>query len=138
MANPLIHAKSSVKRWGGSVECYLPIHQLLDSPKATMNNNTSRFLTHNTWFAYEIIPRIFGYNIINSDGKSVDTIDIAMLHIAEDFKMRFVPTPQDYLQHMEVQAWMCNGVKDVNNPHATKVAQDLLEKLRQEKQEVEI
>lgn len=138
MANPLIHAKSSVKRWGGSVECYLPIHQLLDSPKATMNNNTSRFLTHNTWFAYEIIPRIFGYNITNSDGKSVDTIDIAMLHIAEDFKMRFVPTPQDYLRHMEVQAWMCNGVKDVGNPQSTKVAQDLLNKLREEKQEVEI
>ena len=26
MANPLIHSKSSVKRWGGSVEDYLPIH----------------------------------------------------------------------------------------------------------------
>ena len=27
MANPLIHSKSSVKRWGGKVEDYLPIHQ---------------------------------------------------------------------------------------------------------------
>jgi hypothetical protein len=131
MANPMIHAKSSVKRWGGSVECYLPIHELLDSPKATMNNNSSRLLTHNTWFAYTIIPKIFGYNIINSEGKSVDTVDIAMLHIAEDFKMRFVPTPQDYLKHLEVQAWMCNGVKNIDNPESELTAKEFLEKIRQ-------
>lgn len=131
MANPLIHAKSSVKRWGGSVECYLPIHELLDSPKATMNNNSSRMLTHNTWFAYTIIPKIFGYNIINSSGKSVDTIDIAMLHIAEDFRMKFVPTPQDYLKHLQVQPWFNNGVKDIENPEATKVAEELLERIRE-------
>ena len=26
MANPLIHSKSSVKRWGGKVEDYIEIH----------------------------------------------------------------------------------------------------------------
>lgn len=129
MANPLIHSKSSVKRWGGTVENYLPIHELIDSPKGAMNNNTSRFLTHNTWFAYNIIPKIFGYNITNSDGKSVDTVDIAMLHILEDFRMKFVPTPQDYLRHMTVEAWMCNGVKDVNSPEATQIANEFKEKL---------
>lgn len=131
MANPLIHSKSSVKRWGGKVEDYLPIHELIDSPKATMNNNASRLLTHNTWFAYTIIPKIFGYNIVNSDGKSVDSVDIAMLHIAEDFKMRFVPTPQDYLKHLEVQTWMCNGVKNIDNPEAEQTAKEFLEKIRQ-------
>jgi len=52
-----------------------------------------------------------------------------MLHIAEDFRMKFVPTPQDYLKNMEVQPWMQNGVKDVNNPEATEIANDLKEKL---------
>ena len=134
MANPLIHSKSSVKRWGGKVEDYLPIHQLIDSPKSAMNNNTARTLTHNTWFAYEIIPKIFGYNITNSDGKSVDTVDIAMLHISEDFRNRFVPTPQDYLKHMTVQSWMNNGVKDVDNPEAFRIVKELQEKLRDERQ----
>jgi hypothetical protein len=129
MANPLIHAKSSVKRWGGKVEDYLPLHELLDSPKVTMNNNTARMLTHNVWFCYQIIPKIFGYNLINSDGKSVDTVDIAMLHVAEDFRMKFVPTAQDYLKHMELQPWMNNGVKDINNPDATKLVEELHEKL---------
>ena len=130
MANPMIHSRSSVKRWGGRIKDYLEIHQLIDSPKATMNNNSSRCLTHNTWFAYTIIPLIFGYNITNSDGKSVDTVDIAMLHIAEDFRMKFVPTPQDYLKHMEVQPWFNNGVKVIDNPQAVEVADQLKEKLR--------
>jgi hypothetical protein len=130
MANPLIHSQSSVKRWGGKVEDYIKIHELLDSPKATMNNNTSRALTHNTWFIYTIIPQVFGYNIKNSDGKSIDTVDIAMLHVAEDFRMKFIPTAQDYLQHLTIQPWMNNGVKDLDNEEAYIVAKTLINKLK--------
>ena len=119
MANPLVHSKSSVKRWGGEVGDYLLIHELLDSPKATMNNNSSRLLTHNTWFAYHIIPKIFGYNITNSDGKSIDNVDIAMLHIAEDFWMKFVPTAQDYL-------------KDLENIEGSELVEKLNQKLKDE------
>lgn len=132
MANPMIHSKSSVKRWGGKVEDYLPIHELLDSAKATMNNNSARVLTHNTWFVYTIIPRVFGYNITNADGRSVDTIDIAMLHISEDFRHKGIPTAQDYLENVVVQAWFNNGVKDIPSVEAQKRSKDLLEKLRQE------
>ena len=130
MANPLIHSKSSVKRWGGKVEDYLPLHELIDSPKATMNNNSVRVLTHNTWFAYQIMPKIFGYNIINSDGRSVDVVDISMLHIAEDFRMKFVPTAQDYLQHIQVQAWFNNGVKVLESEEGKQVAENLIKKLQ--------
>jgi len=133
MANPLIHSKSSVKRWGGKVEDYMPIHQLLDSPKATMNNNSARVLTHNTWFAYEIIPKIFGYNIINSDGKSVDTVDIAMLHISEDFRHKGVPTPQDYLENLVVQDWFNNGIKPIPSVEAQQKSREILNKIREEK-----
>jgi hypothetical protein len=54
-----------------------------------------------------------------------------MLHIIEDFRHKFIPTPQDYLKHMSVEAWMNNGVKDINNPEATKICEDLLEKIRE-------
>ena len=133
MANPLIHSKSSQKRWGGDVLDYIAIHELLDSPKSCMNNNTGRMATHNTWFAYEMIPKIFGYNIINSDGKSVDTVDIAMLHIAEDFRMKFIPTIQDYLKNMTLPDWIHNGVKVIDNPDSIKIAEDFLEKIKIEK-----
>jgi hypothetical protein len=132
MANPLIHSKSSAKRFGGKAEDYLAIHILLDSPKTTMNNNTARMLTHNIWFCYEIIPKIFGYNIVNSDGKSVDTVDIAMLHVAEDFRMSGIPTVQDYLENMVVQPWMNNGVKPIPSVEAQRSVRELLEKIREE------
>lgn len=134
MANPLIHSQSSVKRWGGKVEDYLSIHQFIDSPKATMNNNSARVLTHNTWFAYEVIPKVFGYNITNSDGKSVDTVDIAMLHISEDFRHQGIPTPQDYLENLVVQPWFNNGVKPIPSVEAAKRSKELLDKIREERE----
>jgi hypothetical protein len=97
-----------------------------------MNNNSARLMTHNTWFAYTIVPKIFGYNITNSDGKSVDTTDIAMLHIAEDFRMKFVPTPQDYLKHLQVQPWMNNGVKELDTEEGKLIVKQLNEKLHYE------
>jgi hypothetical protein len=54
-----------------------------------------------------------------------------MLHIAEDFRMKFVPTPQDYLKHLQVQPWFNNGVKDIENPEATREAEELLERIRE-------
>jgi hypothetical protein len=134
MANAQIHSQSSVKRWGGKIEYYIAIHELIDSPKACMNNNSSRLITHNVWFCYNIIPKIFGYNLINSSGKRVDTIDIAMLHVAEDFRMKFVPTLEDYLKHLTLPAWIHNGVKDVENPIATQFAIDLIDKLQTEEE----
>ena len=131
MANPEIHAKSSAKRWGGNYKDYIEIHELIDSPKVVMNNNTARTLTHNTWFAYHIIPKIFGYTIVNSAGRRVETIDIAMLHIAEDFKMRFVPTAQDYLKHLQLQPWMNNGVQHLE----TEFDKNSIEQLKQKEYE---
>lgn len=88
-------------------------------------------LTHNIWFCYQIIPKIFGYNIINSDGKSIDTVDISMLHIAEDFRMKFIPTVQDYLEHLQVQPWMNNGIKDIENEESKELVNKLLENIKQ-------
>jgi hypothetical protein len=42
--------------------------------------------------------------------------------------MRFIPTPQDYLKHMEVQPWMNNGVKDIDNPDSLELAIKTLER----------
>ena len=36
MAKPLIHARNSVKRYGGSVDDYLEIHNFMDSTKAAL------------------------------------------------------------------------------------------------------
>ncbi|MDM1543909.1 hypothetical protein [Empedobacter sp. 189-2] len=105
---PHIHAKSSVKKFGGKLEDYLEIHQLLDSSKAAFADNRHRALTHNSWFINTILPKIFGDTIVNNDGITVSVIDIAERHILEDFGMQFIPSAQDYLVEMKHEAWM-NG-----------------------------
>jgi hypothetical protein len=55
-----------------------------------------------------------------------------MLHIAEDFRMKFVPTPQDYLKHLQVQPWMNNGVKELDTEEGKLIVQELNQKLHYE------
>ena len=129
MGSPLIHAKSSVKRWGGTVEDYLPIHENLDNVKGTGHNLTARLITHNGYYCYNVIPKIFGYELINSDGKRVDTVDIALLHVAEDYRMKGVPSIQDIVQHIEIQPWMMNGVKPIPSEGSKKEVDELLKRI---------
>ncbi len=108
MAKPYVHAETSVKDFGGKVEDYLPIHELMDSSKSAFPDNRHRAITHNTWFVCTIIEKIFGVAIKNSDGKMIPTREIAERHVLEDFGGRFVPTVQDYLQGMRHEPWMSN------------------------------
>jgi hypothetical protein len=68
-----------------------------------------------------MIP-IFGYTITNSADKVVSVKDICEQHILEDFGMRFIPTAQDYLEHLDFKEWMQNGLKD-NPSSAIKITQ---------------
>lgn len=109
MAKPDIHAQSSVRIFGGKPEDYMAIHALMDSSKESFGDVRHRSMCHNTWFIEKIIPLIFGERIINSDGTSVSTKEIAERHVMEDFSMRFIPTPQDWLANMDLVPWMNNG-----------------------------
>ena len=73
MSKPIYHAMSSVKKYGGSVEDYLPIHNLMDSSKSALPDNRHRALTHNSWFISNIIEKIFGDYQKNSDGRIFST-----------------------------------------------------------------
>ncbi|HTF81279.1 MAG TPA: hypothetical protein VL947_06130 [Cytophagales bacterium] len=106
---PYIHAELSAKRFGGVAEDYLDIHELMDSSKAAYSNNAHRILTHNSWFVVMILPKVFGHMCTNSDGKAYPVKDVGEYHILEDFRMRFIPTVQDYLEDMGVPAWVNNG-----------------------------
>lgn len=111
MSKPMVHALSSVRKWGGKPEDYMPIHNLMDSSKGTIADSRHRALTHNTWFIGPDGPleRIFGYTITNSDGREVSVRDIGEQHVLEDFGNRFIPSAQDYLQEIDVQEWMISG-----------------------------
>ena len=106
---PHIHADSSVKQFGGKAEDYLPIHEFLDSSKSVVADHRHRALTHNTWFIMYVLPRVFGETITNSDGKKVSVRDIGEQHVLEDFRGKFIPSAQDWLQSLKYEKWMNNG-----------------------------
>lgn len=107
MAKPYIHACSSAKKFGGTPEEYMPIHEFMDSSKAVFPDNRHRALTHNSWFLF-VLEKVFGSTFVNSKGRTVSTRDVGEQHILEDFGGRFIPSPQDYLENMEYQPWMSN------------------------------
>jgi hypothetical protein len=99
--NTLFHAKSSVHKWGGTVEDYFPIHDFLDSSKATMPDVRHRALLHNS-FGIFLVEQALGHYITNSDGKDVPVREVAERHVIED--LGFIPTPQDWLKCISLKA----------------------------------
>lgn len=142
MAKPIVHARSSARRFGGVAEDYLGIHDLLDSSKSTFPDNRHRALTHNSWFFF-IMERIFGHEIkltcLECDGTgricgeqhnsecdkcegsgkrgTASVRAVCEQHVLEDFRGRFIPTVADYFEGMEFQDWMNNGINGTPSSH---------------------
>lgn len=106
MAHPYHHAISSVKKWGGEVDDYLPIHSWFDESKAHMADFRHRALRHHAEgiFAAE---REFGVVIRNSDGRDVPVRAIGEQHVFED--LHKIPTLADWLKNITPKAWMQNN-----------------------------
>jgi hypothetical protein len=100
---PYKHALASVRRWGGTVENYLPIHDLLDLPKSAHADIRHRAILHNSLGPY-ICERVFGTTLVNSDGRTVSVRDIAEEHILED--MGKIPSVSDYLNELPMLDWL--------------------------------
>ncbi len=91
---PHLHAKNSVKKYGGTIEDYLPIHDFIDSSKIAVPVKMRSVSSMG----------MFGALITNSEGKRVSTRDLAEEHVIDD--LGFIPTMQDYLEHMTLEPWM--------------------------------
>ena len=103
MAHPLYHAMSSVKKWGGKPEDYLPIHNWFDASKAFLPDFRHRALRHHAegiFWAEEV----FGVSITNSIGKVVPVRFIGEQHVMEDLGR--IPTLQDWFRNVRMQSWM--------------------------------
>lgn len=99
---PFLHARGSVSRWGGKPQDYLPIHDFIDSSKATMPDVRHRALYHHALGCY-LVERVFGHTFINSDGREVSTRDVAEHHIIED--MGFLPSVEDWIDGLPLAPW---------------------------------
>jgi hypothetical protein len=103
MGTPLLHSRSSVKKYGGEIKDYIAIHRWFDSTKGHMPVFKHRAILHNS-FGMLLAEQVFGDYVTNSDGKMVEVRQIAYDHIFED--CGFVPTVEDWLKGLQVQPWM--------------------------------
>lgn len=116
MGHPMTHAQSSVRKFGGKPEDYVDIHHWFDATKAWYPKMSHRAIRHHAEGIYECEEK-FGKSFKNSDGKEVYTRYVAEQHVIED--LGFIPTAQDWFQHLELQSWMMNrdeNVKKLRKP----------------------
>ena len=109
---PLIHAKISVKKYGGVVEDYLEIHNFFDSSKAAFPDVRHRAILHSS-FGIFLLEKVFGTYITNSEGKDISVRDLGENHVIQD--MGFIPTLDRWFRNMPIEDWMMGKMKRVRH-----------------------
>lgn len=100
---PLVHAKNSVRKYGGEISDYIEIHNFLDSSKAHVADMRHRAILHSS-FGIFIAEQVFGVYFKNSEGRDISVRDVCEDHVIED--MQVIPTVADYLQHLPLLDWL--------------------------------
>ncbi len=98
MAHPLIHAKSSAKRFGGKPGDYLHIHEWFDETKQWLGHSNHRLWRHHSEGIFEA-ERLFGKSFVNSDGKTVYTRYVGEQHVREDCN-NYIPSAKEWIIHI--------------------------------------
>lgn len=106
MAHCYFHALSSVRKWGGSPEDYLPLHQWFDQSKAILADPRHRALRHHAEGVF-MLETLFGATIVNSGGRVVPVRLIGEQHVRED--LGSIPSFADWARLITPQAWMLRG-----------------------------
>ena len=103
MGHPYHHALSSVRKWGGQVEDYLPIHDWFDETKILLGDFRHRALRHHAEGIF-LCERIFGKTIQLSTGRTIPTRWVGEQHVKED--LGHIPTAADWLRCIRPETWM--------------------------------
>lgn len=106
MAHCCYHALSSVRKWGGEVDDYLPLHQWFDQSKAILADPRHRALRHHAEGIF-MLETVFGATIENADGKTVPVRLIGEQHLRED--LGFIPSFADWARLISPRTWMFKG-----------------------------
>ena len=110
MAHPMLHAKSSVKKWGGIPEDYIHIHEWFDATKAWIGHSKHRMFRHHSEGIFECEKR-FGMVITNSDGKDVYVRYVGEQHVKEDCN-NYIPTAKEWVDNINTPTeWMIKTLK---------------------------
>jgi hypothetical protein len=122
MANPYHHALSSVNKWGGVVDDYLPIHQWFDATKAHHADFRHRALRHHAEGIF-LMERFLGPVVTLSTcgkldsyashvrggecsftPKVIPTRWVGEQHVTEDLGR--IPAATEWLSAIKAEPWM--------------------------------
>ena len=81
MAHPYHHALSSVKKWGGEVSDYLPLHTWFDQSKSIAGDFRHRALRHHAEGIF-MLETIFGPTLTLSTGRVIPTRWVGEQHVS--------------------------------------------------------
>jgi hypothetical protein len=99
MPHPIIHAKSSAKKFGGKWEDYIHLHEWMDFTKSWYGHSNHRIFRHHSEGIFEM-EKIFGNHFVNSDGKIVYTRYVGEQHVKEDC-YNHIPSAKEWLLALE-------------------------------------
>ena len=88
MAHPYHHALSSIKKWGGTVDDYIRIHNWFDASKTITADFRHRALRHHAEGIF-MAEALFGITITLSTGRVIPTRWVGEQHVRED--LGFIP-----------------------------------------------
>jgi hypothetical protein len=108
MAHPYHHSLSSVKKWGGTVEDYIRIHDWFDESKKIIADFRHRALRHHAEGIF-MSETIFGCTITLSTGRVIPTRWIGEQHVRED--LGFIPSFADWVKAIRPEHWMGRAQK---------------------------
>jgi uncharacterized protein DUF6915 len=103
MAHPYHHALSSVKKWGGDVSDYLPLHSWFDQSKAIAADFRHRALRHHAEGIF-MLETVYGPTLTLSTGKVIPTRWVGEQHVKED--LGFIPSFADWVKAIRPLPWM--------------------------------
>lgn len=102
ISHSIFHAKSSVRKFGGTLEFYLPIHSWFDGTKAIRADFRHRALRHHKQGVI-LAKQVFGEFINN-----IPVEQIGEQHNMEDFQ--YNPDASDWYKLITHEAWMEKNV----------------------------
>ena len=112
MSHPIIHSKSSVKKWGGKWEDYIHIHNWFDETKSWVGNTYHRMFRHHSEGIFEC-EKTFDEHFKNSEGKIVYTRYVGEQHVKEDC-YNYIPSAKEWVNSIdskEKPIWMIRTLK---------------------------
>lgn len=103
MSHPYDHARSSVRKWGGTVADYLAIHNWFDESKSYLGDFRHRALRHHAEGIF-LCERLFGITLTTSAGRVIPVRWIGEQHVKEDLGR--IPSASDWLRCIRPEPWM--------------------------------